>query len=107
LVNISDYRESGRGRSLNPRKVPGGRDEIERITDAAAELIVNGLAETCALDVADRVAEGQLINFAVIGNLLNIDRERARQIAGSALARLRVAGIDVGKRADVEGTSEE
>ena len=42
------------------------------------------LPETCSLDVADR----EEINLADIGRLLNVTRERVRQIESRALAKL-------------------
>lgn len=42
------------------------------------------LAETCALDVADR---GGII-LAEVGSLMNVTRERVRQIEAKAAARL-------------------
>jgi len=56
------------------------------------------LAETCALDVAERMAErepdqeGRHATFDEIGELMNISRERGRQIEAKALARMRRHG---------------
>jgi hypothetical protein len=88
LLNLPGYRESGKGRALNPKKVPGGAGEAARLIDRAADL-VHELPETCVLDVADAGEH----NFAQIGGLLNIDKERARQIAESGMAAFRAAGV--------------
>jgi hypothetical protein len=44
------------------------------------------LAETCALDVADR---GDGVTLEEVGTLMNITRERVRQVEGRALVQLR------------------
>jgi hypothetical protein len=51
----------------------------------AARVALEGLSETCALDVADRGG----CTLDEIGALWRITRERVRQIEGKALARLR------------------
>jgi hypothetical protein len=44
------------------------------------------LAETCALDVADR---GEGVTLEEVGALMNVTRERVRQVEGRALVQLR------------------
>lgn len=55
------------------------------------------LAETCSLDVADRGGA----SLEVVGDLLNVTRERTRQIEEKALRlvaiRARAAGLEVGR----------
>ena len=46
--------------------------------------------QSCALDVAEKGA-----TFDEIGRYLGCDSTRARQIAASAIAKLRDAGVDV------------
>jgi hypothetical protein len=98
LVSLpaADYRETDKGRCLNPRKVPGGIAEITRLIEVAAEHVA-GLPEgwSCALDVADRVADGEPISYVPIAEHLGVDRERVRQIAEEALAKIRESGIDL------------
>ena len=49
------------------------------------------LAETCSLDVADpdRVGAGDGVTLEEVGVLLNVTRERVRQVEGRALVQLR------------------
>jgi hypothetical protein len=91
LLNARGYRETGQGRALNAHKVPGGRREVDRVINLGVELITEDLPQTCALDVA---ADSH--NYAEIADLLGVDCGRVRQIADSALVKLRAAGIDLG-----------
>jgi len=50
------------------------------------------LKETCALDVAERGG----ITLEEVGEILNLTRERVRQLEMSALDKIRLAGEDVG-----------
>ena len=50
------------------------------------------LKETCALDVAERGG----ITLEEVGEILNLTRERVRQLEMSALEKIRAAGEDVG-----------
>ena len=50
------------------------------------------LKETCALDVAERGG----ITLEEVGEILNLTRERVRQLEMSALEKIRQAGEDVG-----------
>lgn len=60
------------------------------------DLEVDELAETCALDVADRGPH----TLEDVGDLLNITRERARQIEAIALDHLRALQVSRGLAAD-------
>lgn len=51
------------------------------------DLELHELAETCALDVADR----QGVTLEVVGSLMNVTRERIRQLETQALARIAAA----------------
>jgi hypothetical protein len=84
LLNLRDWRYE-RSRALNPAKVSGGRRGEQALIDAAADLVFD-LAETCALDVADR---GGLPGWPEVGDLLGVDRERVRQVAASGMDKLR------------------
>jgi len=53
---------------------------------------INELKETCALDVAERGG----ITLEEVGEILNLTRERVRQLEMSALDKIRQAGEDVG-----------
>lgn len=55
------------------------------------DLEVDELRETCALDVAEQGG----LTLEEVGELLNVTRERLRQIETGALARSRAAGGDV------------
>jgi Sigma-70, region 4 len=50
------------------------------------------LKETCALDVAERGG----ITLEEVGDILNLTRERVRQLEMSALEKIRLAGEDAG-----------
>lgn len=49
------------------------------------------LAETCALDVAERGG----ITLEEIGDLMNLTRERVRQLENDALEKVRELGLDM------------
>jgi len=53
------------------------------------------LRETCALDVAERGG----ITLEEVGEILNLTRERVRQLEMSAIEKIRQAGEDVGLNA--------
>ncbi len=53
---------------------------------------IHELRETCALDVAERGG----ITLEEVGEILNLTRERVRQLEMSALEKIRQAGEDVG-----------
>lgn len=61
--------------------------------DADGTPALEGLRETCTLDVADR----EDATLEHVGELLNVTRERARQLENEALARLSVALKDYGE----------
>lgn len=52
-------------------------------------LALHEMSETCALDVADRGG----LTLEAVGDLLNVTRERLRQIEEAALSRLATAGL--------------
>ena len=57
------------------------------------------MAETCALDVADR----QGITLEEVGVIMNLTRERVRQLEMRGLSKLRVIADDEPWRDDEEG----
>jgi hypothetical protein len=58
-------------------EVDATREDAEAYTDLAADAVV-AMRESCALDVIDR--ERDACTLQVVGNALNLTRERIRQI---------------------------
>jgi hypothetical protein len=93
LVNLAGYRGSGRGRALNPRKVAdGGAAEVTRlIREAVDHLVDRDPATSCVLDLADTGGHG----YDAIAAVLNVSKERPRQVVEGALEKIRASGIDL------------
>lgn len=47
--------------------------------------------ETCTLDIADRAATGCVVEYADIGRVIGVSKERVRQIIASGLQKLQTA----------------
>ena len=56
------------------------------------DLEVDQLRDTCALDIADRGG----ITLEEVGEILNLTRERIRQVEVRGLLKLKMAGVAVG-----------
>lgn len=72
--------------------IPPSRSEPAGLRLAWPHLEPDEIPETCALDVADRGG----VTLEVVGGLLNLSRERVRQIERRALGRLRRKWLGLG-----------
>lgn len=58
---------------------------------------LDSYADTCSLDVADRVALGDELTLDAIGQMIGLTRERVRQLEAQALRRLAKRGGELAK----------
>jgi biotin operon repressor len=78
-----------------PPATRAGCAEIPRPCDRACRHRLDAGGESCALDVADRVALGDEVTHSDIADLLGVSRERVRQIEAEALEKLRQVGVAI------------
>jgi hypothetical protein len=79
--------------------------DIPRPCTRACRHRLDARGESCALDVADRVALGDEVTHAELADLLGVSRERVRQIEAEALAKLRTIGVALFTGADNDDTT--
>jgi hypothetical protein len=72
--------------------------EVRSGTRRKVSLPLAAMVETCALDVADRGGE----TLEEVGRILNVTRERIRQIETIALRKMKARGVDLGELAGDE-----
>jgi hypothetical protein len=65
---------------------PDGR--VVLAFDLDDDAAIEAMTDTCALDVADRAADARGLTLADVAQVMNVTRERIRQIEGVGLAKV-------------------